>query len=53
MVSKYDCQVLLRNYWKQGLKATEIVRIINAVEGENTITIHTAQIRFRQNYRND
>ena len=47
MISKYDCQVLLRQYWKQGLKATEADRIINIVEGENTITISTAQVWFK------
>ena len=48
MISKYDCQVLLRHYWKQGLKATEAVRIINAVEGENTITIRTPQVWLKR-----
>ena len=48
MISKYDCQVIFRHYWKQGLKATEAVRIINAMEGENTITIRTAQVWFKK-----
>lgn len=48
MDSKYDFQVLLCHYWKQGVKATEAVRMINAVEGVNSITIRTAQNWFKK-----
>ena len=44
MDSKYDFPVLLRHYWKHGVKATEAVRLINAVKGMNSISIRTAYI---------
>ena len=53
MISKYNCQVLLRHYWKQGLKATEAVRIINAVKGENPMSNRTAQIWFKRFFEGD
>ena len=43
MHSKYDIQVLLRHYWKQGVNATEATRLINTVQGANIVTIRTAQ----------
>jgi len=39
-----DDSANVNTHRKQGLKANEDVRIINAVEGENTITIRTAQV---------
>jgi len=47
MDSKYDIQVLLRHYWKQGVKAIEATRLINTVEGANSINIRTAQNWFK------
>ena len=45
MNCKYDFQVLMHHYWKQGLKATVTVRKIYTVEGDNSVTkIQTPQI---------
>ena len=48
MESKYDFQMFLRHCWKQDVKATEALRMINGVEGVNNITISTAQICFKK-----
>lgn len=48
MDAKFEMQVLLRHYWKQGFNATDAVRKINEVEGEGTSVIRTAQTWFKR-----
>jgi transposase len=47
-MEKLEIRVLLRHYWKQNLKATEAVKKICEVEGEDVISNRTAQNWFKR-----
>ena len=44
----YEIQVLLRHYWKKGLKAVDAAREICHVEGEDAVAERTAQKWFER-----
>ena len=45
---KFEIRVLLRHYWKKGLKAASAAQEICDVEGEDTVSTHMAQRWFKR-----
>ena len=47
-IKKFEIRVLIRHYWKKGLKAVSAAREICDVEGEDTVNTHMAQRWFKR-----
>ena len=45
---KMQKRILLLHYWKKGVNATEAVRQINDIEGDDTVNICQAQRLFKR-----
>jgi histone-lysine N-methyltransferase SETMAR len=43
-----EIRVLLKHYWKKGLKATKAAREICSVEGEDAVSVRVAQMWFKR-----
>ncbi|KAI4477349.1 hypothetical protein M0804_012735 [Polistes exclamans] len=47
-MENFEIRVLLRHYWKQQFKATEVVKKICEVEGKDVVSVRTAQKLFKK-----